>query len=125
MKVYNPQKKKLDPRTISGYFVGYAKWSKGYKFYCSSYHIRTVESRNVKFLKNNLISGRDQFHNIVSKKDHFDIQSSTSSRKMIVIYNTPQVQTGIEQPIIEVQQAANDNQEIPQAIDDNLVDPII
>ena len=32
VRVYNPQEKKLDSRTISGYFIGYAKNSKGYKF---------------------------------------------------------------------------------------------
>ena len=84
-----------------------------------------MELRNAKFLKNDLIKGRDQFQNIVSKKDHFDIQPSISSSKMIVIYNTPQVQIGVEQPTIKVQRAANDNQKISQAVDDNLVDPII
>ena len=68
-----------------------------------------MESRNAKFLENDLISRRDQFQNIVSEKDHSDIQPSTSSSKMIVIYNTLQDQTGVEQPTIEVQQAANDN----------------
>ena len=47
IRVYNPHERKLDPRTISGYFIGYAKRSKGYRFYCPSYNTRTVESRNV------------------------------------------------------------------------------
>lgn len=29
-RVYNPQEKKLDPRTIRGYFIGYAKKYKDY-----------------------------------------------------------------------------------------------
>ena len=32
VRIYNPQEKKLDPRTISGYFIGYAERSKGYSF---------------------------------------------------------------------------------------------
>ena len=32
VRVYNLHEKKLDPRTISGYFIGYAKKSKGYRF---------------------------------------------------------------------------------------------
>ena len=32
VRTYNPQEKKLDPRTISGYFIGYVKRSKGYRF---------------------------------------------------------------------------------------------
>jgi len=41
----------LNPRTTSGYFIGYAMSSKGYRFYCLSYKTRIVKVRNVKFLK--------------------------------------------------------------------------
>ena len=51
VRIYNPQEKKLDPRTISGYFIGYAERSKGYRFYCPSHSTRIVESRNQSFLK--------------------------------------------------------------------------
>ena len=59
VRIYNPQENKLDPRTISGYFIGYAKKSKGYRFYSPSYNTRIVESRNVKFLENDLINEND------------------------------------------------------------------
>ena len=70
VKIYNPQEKKLDPRTISGYFIGYAENSKGYKFYCPSHNTRIVKSRNAKFLEYDLVSSNDQFKNIVSDIDH-------------------------------------------------------
>ena len=70
VRIYNPQEKKLDPRTISGFFVGYAERSKGYRFYCPSHNTRIVESRNAKFLENDLISRRDQIRNNVPKHDH-------------------------------------------------------
>uniref|UniRef100_A0A2N9IKJ5 Integrase catalytic domain-containing protein n=1 Tax=Fagus sylvatica TaxID=28930 RepID=A0A2N9IKJ5_FAGSY len=108
VRIYNPQEKKLDPRTISGYFIGYAERSKGYRFYCPSHSTRIVESRNAKFLENDLISGRDQTRNIVSENDHSESQPSTSSDRLGIVYSTPQVQTGVEQPIIEVPQAADD-----------------
>ena len=38
----------------------YVERSKGYKFYCPSYNTRIMESRNAKFLENDLISGSDQ-----------------------------------------------------------------
>ncbi|KAL3506907.1 hypothetical protein ACH5RR_032289 [Cinchona calisaya] len=60
VRVYNPQEKKLDPRTMSEYFIGYAERSKGYRFYCPSNSTRIVESRNAKFLENDLISGSDR-----------------------------------------------------------------
>ena len=79
VRIYNPQEKKLDPRTISGYFIGYAERSKGYRFYCPSHTTRIVESRNAKFLEDHLISGSDQIRNIVSVHDHIDSQPSVSS----------------------------------------------
>ena len=44
IRTYNPQKKKLDARTISGYFIGYPTTSKGYMFYCPTYSTRIVET---------------------------------------------------------------------------------
>ena len=108
VRIYNPREKKLDPRNISGYFIGYVERSKGYRFYCPSHNTRIVESRNAKFLENDLISGSDQTRNIVSEKDHSESQPSTSSDRLVVVHSTPQVQTGVEQPIVEVPQAADD-----------------
>jgi len=73
--IYNPQEKKLDPRTISGYFIGYAKRSKGYRFYCPYHITRIVESRNVKFLENDLISESDQLRDLYSEIDHIESRS--------------------------------------------------
>jgi hypothetical protein len=68
-----------------------------------------VESRNAKFLENVLISGRYQFQDISSDKGNIDVEPSTSSDQLIVIHSTPQVQTGIRQPINEVPRAADNN----------------
>ena len=71
-----------------------------------------MEVRNAKFLENDLISGSNRFQDIGFERAHIDAQPSTSSDRLIVIYNAPQVQTSDGQPIIEV----------PQTPDDNLVD---
>ncbi|WKA08924.1 hypothetical protein VitviT2T_026606 [Vitis vinifera] len=92
--------------------------SKGYRLYCPSHNTRIVESRNAKFLENDLISGSDRFQDIVYEKDHIDAQPSTSSDRLIVIQNAPQVQTGDRQPIIEAPQIANDNP-IDQVVQDS------
>ena len=110
MRIYNPQEKKLDPTTISEYLIGYAKRSKGYRFYYPSHSTTIVESRNAKFLENDLISGIDKFRgilssDIVSNKDHYEVQPSSSNYRLIYI-NTPQVQMGIRQLIAEVPQPA-------------------
>ena len=104
MRVYNLQEKKLDPRTINGYFIGYVERSKGYRFYCPSHNTRIVESRNIKFFENDLISGSDQSQNLVYMRD----KPYTLSDRLVIIHNTPQVQTSVEQPIIEVPQAVDD-----------------
>ncbi|RDX64094.1 hypothetical protein CR513_57392, partial [Mucuna pruriens] len=94
VRIYSPQENKLDPRTISGYFIGYAKKYKGYRVYCLTIHnTRIVESR--KFLENDLISMSDRFQDIVNENDHCKAQSSRSSDKMIVIH-IPQVQKRIK-----------------------------
>ncbi|KAJ9558495.1 hypothetical protein OSB04_013109 [Centaurea solstitialis] len=58
-KVYNPQIKKLDSKTISCYFVGYLERSKGYRFYAPSHTTRIVETRRAEFLENGDNSGSD------------------------------------------------------------------
>ena len=77
-----------------------------------------MELRNAKFLDNDLISGSDRFQDIVFEKDHIDVQLSTSSDRLIVIQNAPQVQTGDRQPIIEAPQIANDNP-VDQVVQDS------
>ncbi|KAK2444048.1 hypothetical protein QL285_015103 [Trifolium repens] len=103
VRIYNPQEKKLDPRTISGYFIGCAQRSKGYRFYCPSHTTRIVESRNAKFLEDHLISGSDQIRNIVSVHDHIESQPSVSRDRLVVVHNIPQVQLDVDQlSIIEI-----------------------
>ena len=54
-----------------------------------------MESRNTKFIENDLINGSDRFQEIVYEKNHIDAQPSTLSDRLIIIHNTPQVQTGV------------------------------
>ena len=56
-----------------------------------------MESRNAKFLENDLISGNDQSQDLVSMRD----QPSTSSQRLVIVHNVPQVQPDLEQSIIE------------------------
>ncbi|RVW71318.1 hypothetical protein CK203_060129 [Vitis vinifera] len=100
--------------------------SKGYGFYYPTHNTRIVESRNAKFLEYDLVSGSNQFGNIVSDIDHTESQPSTSSDKLFVIHNTPQVQMGVEQTIVEVQPIIEDQPviEVPQVIDNISVDQV-
>jgi transposase InsO family protein len=54
-KLYNPHIKAFDPRTTSGYFIGYPERSKGYRFYCPSHSPQIVETDKAKFLEDGSI----------------------------------------------------------------------
>ncbi|RVW36734.1 Retrovirus-related Pol polyprotein from transposon TNT 1-94 [Vitis vinifera] len=57
VRIYNPQEKKLDPRTISGYFIGYAEKSKGYRFYCPSHTLGLWNREMLNFLNMTCTTG--------------------------------------------------------------------
>jgi hypothetical protein len=44
-KLFNPQQKKLDDKTVSCYFIGYSDKSKGYRFYFTDRLTKFVETR--------------------------------------------------------------------------------
>ena len=67
--------------------------------------MRFMESRNAKFLENDLISGSGQFQNTISERE----QPSTSNDRLVIVQNTPQVQTGVVQPITEDPQLIADD----------------
>ena len=69
MRVYNPHERKLDPRTTSGFFIGYPLASKGFRFYCHGHHTRIVESLNAKFLEDHIDSSSSQASESLSSVD--------------------------------------------------------
>lgn len=92
--LYNPREKKIGLRTISGFFIRYFEKWKMYRCYCSSNKTRIVESRNAKFLKNDLICETDHSRDITLNKTHYEVELSRSSDRPIVIH-TSQVQISI------------------------------
>ena len=72
VRVYNPHEGKLDPRTTSGFFIGYPLASKGFRFYCPGHHTRIVESLNAKFLEDHINSSRSQSSESLSTQSFFD-----------------------------------------------------
>ncbi|CAL9019345.1 unnamed protein product [Prunus brigantina] len=51
VRIYNLKEKKLDPKTISCYFIGYPTRSKSFRFYCPNYGTRIVETGYAKFIE--------------------------------------------------------------------------
>jgi hypothetical protein len=42
--VFNPNIRKLDPKTVSCYFIGYPDRFKGYRFYCPNNYAKFLET---------------------------------------------------------------------------------
>ena len=68
MRQYNPQAKKLDPKTISGYFISYCVGSRGSMFYYPSYTTRVIESYRVIYFEDD--TGTSQGPTEIVLKEH-------------------------------------------------------
>lgn len=56
-RVFNPNMGKLDPKTVSCFFIDYPDKSKAYKFYCPNQYTKFIEMRHAVFLENKIIRG--------------------------------------------------------------------
>jgi hypothetical protein len=54
-KVFNSNIGKLDPKTVSYYFIGYPEKSKCFRFCCPDRHIKFVEMRHTVFLEDEMM----------------------------------------------------------------------
>ncbi|RVW60487.1 Retrovirus-related Pol polyprotein from transposon TNT 1-94 [Vitis vinifera] len=65
---YKPHEKKLDSKTVSSYFIGYAERSRGFKFYDPA--IRSIfEMGTATFFEDVEFGGRNQARNIVFEEE--------------------------------------------------------
>uniref|UniRef100_A0A1J3K4I8 Retrovirus-related Pol polyprotein from transposon TNT 1-94 n=2 Tax=Noccaea caerulescens TaxID=107243 RepID=A0A1J3K4I8_NOCCA len=72
-RIYNPHEKKLDSRTISGFFIGYPEKSKGFRIYCPNHSTRIVETGNARFYENGEISGSDKVQEVIIQEIRVNI----------------------------------------------------
>ena len=84
VRIYNPQEKTLDLRTVSGYFIGYTEKYKGHRFYYPSRATKIIESHNAKFLKNDVISGSNESRPLVFEECHNIEPTLESSSRLII-----------------------------------------
>ncbi|RVW44411.1 Retrovirus-related Pol polyprotein from transposon TNT 1-94 [Vitis vinifera] len=91
-RIYNPHEKKLDSRTVSGYFIGYPGKSKGYRFYCPNHSVRIVETGNARFLENGEISGSNEPRKVDIEEIRVDIPPPFLPQEIIVPQPIQQVE---------------------------------
>lgn len=100
VQIYNPHIKKLDPRTTSCYFIGYAMNFKGFRFYCPSRTPRIVEAKNAKFLEDYELS-RSAFPKRIEFEDAKNSIELPLYREPLVIFEGNQTDIFEELPIQE------------------------
>ncbi|RVW97122.1 Retrovirus-related Pol polyprotein from transposon TNT 1-94 [Vitis vinifera] len=115
VRPYNPQSKKLDPKTISGFFVGYCIGSRGSKFYCSSYTTRIIESDRVVY-----------FEDEVNVDPNFVPREIPFGEEHVVIHFPTSHVPNVDVPIVQ-QSATNQGEHGDQVesdipVDDTVVD---
>ena len=84
VRIYNPHEKKLDFKTISGYFIGYPMKSKGYRFYCPNHSTKIVETSNVRFIENGKIRGSDQLQKTNIQEVRVQVPLPITSKEIVV-----------------------------------------
>ncbi|KAL8170923.1 LOW QUALITY PROTEIN: hypothetical protein V2J09_022727 [Rumex salicifolius] len=85
VRLYNLHEKKLDPRTVSGCFIGYSKKSKENVFYFSYHSTRIVEKGKAGFIEKGQISGSSELQKVDIKEIHFEVPSPISAPKLVVL----------------------------------------
>ena len=86
VRAYNPHERKLDTRTISGYFIGYSEKSKGYRFYCPNHSTRIVKSDNAQFIENDQVSRSLESQKVDIKETLAKTSQASTSSHVIVSY---------------------------------------
>jgi hypothetical protein len=112
-KLFNPQQKKLNDKTVSCHFIGYCDRSKGYRFYYPDRFTKFVETRHAVFLENiDIIESSQRDINLEEIRAEFPLpiihQTVPQSLPSLVV-TLSQVTTIPAEPVSENQQ----EQEMP------------
>ena len=104
MRPYNLQSKKLDPKTISGYFIGYCVGLRGSKFYCPPHITRVIESDRAIYFEDD--TGTSQGPREIVFKEHlvFILMPNSFASISRFIVNQHPVATLNNEPIEDVVQ---------------------
>ena len=110
MKVrsYNPQSKKLDQKTTSGYFIGYCVGSRGSRFYCPLHTTRVIESDRAIYFEND--TGISQGSREIVFKEHpiFILMPIASAPISSLVVDQHLVATTDDEPIEDIDLVAPD-----------------
>ena len=89
----------MDSRTISGLLIGYLKKSKGYRFYYPKHRKRIVETRNVRFIDNDEVSGSLEPRKVEIQEVRVQVPLHITSSQVVVHVHVDHVDDKEEQQI--------------------------
>jgi hypothetical protein len=107
VRIYNPNIKKLDPKTTSGHFIGYAVNSKGFRLYCPSNNTRIVESMNAKFLEDLEHSG-STYPQMIELEEAQELTDAPLSKGRLIMFK--EIQTNCLEPQSISEQSTHEEQ---------------
>ena len=102
MKPYNSQSKKLDQKTISGYFISYCVGSRGSRFYCPSHTTRVIESDQSIYFEDDIGISQGPREIVFKKHLFFILVPIASTPISSFIVNHHPVSTTDDEPIEDV-----------------------
>ncbi|RVW94715.1 Retrovirus-related Pol polyprotein from transposon TNT 1-94 [Vitis vinifera] len=111
---HKPHEKKLDSKTVSSYFIGYAERSRGFKFYDPA--IRSIfETGTATFFEDVEFGGRNQVRNIVFEEEEGSTIAFDNVQVSLPIIDQevnldPQPTDNIVQPLIANEDIAPEEQ---------------
>ncbi|KAL6329562.1 hypothetical protein AAG906_022139 [Vitis piasezkii] len=111
---YKPHEKKLDSKTVSSYFIGYAERSRGFKFYDPA--IRSIfETGTATFFEDVEFGGRNQARNIVFEEEEGSTIAIDNVQVSLPIIDQevnldPQPTDNIVQPLIANEDITSEEQ---------------
>ena len=116
-RIYDPQERKLNARTISGYFIGYPKKSKGYMFYCPNHSIRIIETGNARLIENGEISGSTVSQDVEIKEVRVQVPLTCASSSkvivpLVVVPNKNEEEQHNNEPMIHNEHIGKEPQEV-------------
>ena len=118
--MFNPNIRKLDPKTVSCHFIGYPEKSKGYHFYYPDRHTKFIETRHAAFLEDQMIRGSMVARKIDLEEKRVFVSTPMTQEPYfcLPVAVAPAVQrTAVPTPVVSSPNvAANENEDfIPHA----------
>jgi hypothetical protein len=131
---YRPQEKKLDERTVSCYFIGYAERSRGYKFYDPTNRI-IFETNTVKFFEDVMVQRGNTNQIIFEESQDSPIREAPTSVPIVIrisgdslvheptsvvnessVNEPPEIEENLEQDNVDVEEEPIPPQEPQEAV---------